>query len=601
MSEVRERDTIDDDYKWSLESIYEDDEAWEEDFEAVEELIERMEAYEGRLDESGAVLLEALEAKEDLERTVSTVTSYARMRWDEDTRRERYQALTSRAKTLAAEADAATSFIEPELQSLDPETIEDWIASVDGLGIYEHYIDDVIRLREHTRSAEVEELLADLSDVLGAPSDVYQIFHNADLTFPSVEDADGEEIEITVSNFTSLLQRPDRDVRRRVYESYFDTWGDYRNTVATAYSHVVKRERQLADARNYDSALEKSLSGPNIPVEVYDRLVDTIDDNLDALHRHVDLKRTMLDVDELQMWDLYAPIAEGENPELPYEDAVEHVTGAFDYLGDDYRTRVAEGIESQWVDVYENPGKRGGAYSGGTYDTQPFILMNYQDDINSMYTLAHELGHSLHSEFTSEAQPYIYGSYSIFIAEIASTVNEVLLTNHLLETEADPVFKQHVLDQSLERFRSVLYRQTMFAKFEREAHELAAAGEAITADRLDDIYGTIKSDFYEPAAIDDHIVREWMRIPHFYRPFYVFQYATGISAAVAIAADIIENGQPAADRYIDFLSLGSSEYPMDLLETAGVDMTTAAPIESAIDVYHDRLDQYEQVAEIDLA
>ena len=599
MSEVRERDAIDEEYKWSLESIYTDDEAWEADFDEVEELIEAVRTYEGRLDESGEVLLEALQAKEDLERLISTVANYARMRWDEDTRRERYQALTSRAKTLSAKASAATSYFEPEIQALDSETLDAWTDEVDGLEIYEHYLDDIHRLREHTRSAEVEELLADLSDVLDAPSDVYQIFHNADLSFPTVDDPEGEAVEITVSNFTSLLQEPDRDFRQRVYESYFDTWADYRNTVATAYSHVIKRERQMAAARNYDSALEKSLAGPNIPVEVYDRLVDTVDDNLDAIHRHVELKRDFLGVDQFQMWDLYTPMAPGDNPELPYEDAVEHVTEAFDYLGDDYRERVADGIESRWIDVYESRGKRGGAYSGGTYDTQPFILMNYQDDINSMYTLAHELGHSLHSEFASEEQPYVYADYSIFIAEIASTVNEVLLTNHLLETHDDPTFKQHVLDQSLERFRSVLYRQTLFAKFERQAHELAAEGEAVTADRLDDIYGSIKSDYYEPAAIDDHIVREWMRIPHFYRPFYVFQYSTGISAAVAIASDIIERGEPAAQRYLDFLSLGSSQYPMELLETAGVDMTTAAPIESAIEVYRDRLDQYEQLVDVE--
>lgn len=596
MSEVREREAIDKDYKWSLESIYEDDEAWEEDFEAVHELIEEVEAYEGRLADSGEVLLEALQANEALERKLSTVVSYARMRWDEDTRREQYQALTSRSKTLAAEASAASSYIEPELQSLDPAMLEAWVEEVDGLEVYDHYLDDVLRLREHTRSAEVEELLADLSDVLGAPGDVYQIFHNADLAFPSVEDAEGEEVEITISNFTSLLQRENRDFRRRVYETYFDTWGDYRNTVATTYSHVIKRERQLAAARNYDSALEKSLTGPNIPIEVYDRLVDTVDDNLAALHRHAELKRDFLEVDELRMWDLYTPMVGGENPEVSYEQAVEYVTDGLGYLGDDYQSRVVEGIESRWIDVYENHGKRGGAYSGGTYDTQPFILMNYQEDINSMYTLAHELGHSLHSEFASEEQPYVYADYSLFIAEIASTVNEVLLTNHLLETVDDPVFKQHILDQSLERFRSVLFRQTMFAKFERQAHELAAEGEAVTADRLDDMYGSIKASYYEPAVVDERIEREWMRIPHFYRPFYVFQYSTGISAAVAIAADIIEHGESAAKRYIDFLSLGSSQYPLDLLETAGVDMTTAAPIEAAIDVYHDRLDQYEAIA-----
>ncbi len=596
MSEVRERSEIDEEYTWSLGSIYADEEMWEEDFDEVGELIEQVTHFEGRLDEEGSVLLEALKAREQLLRTIQNVASYARMRWDEDTRRERYQALTARSKTLAADASSAVSYFEPEIQALDATTLEGWIEEVDGLGTYEHHLEDIHRLRDHTRSAEVEALLADLSDVLGAPSDIYQMFHNADLSFPSVDNSAGEPIEITVSNFTSLLRDADRDFRERVYTAYYETWADYRNTVATAYRHVIEGERQLAEARNFESALEKSLAGPNVPIEVYDRLVETVNDNLDAIHRHVELKRSILGVDELEMWDLYAPIGGEDDPTIAYEEATEHVTDALGLLGEDYRSRVAAGIESRWIDVYESRGKRGGAYSGGTYDTQPFILMNYQDDINSMYTLAHELGHSLHSEYTSEAQPYVYSGYTIFIAEVASTVNEVLLTHHLLETVDDEVFKRHVLDQALERYRSVLYRQTMFAEFERQAHELAAAGEAITADRLDTIFHDLKSSYYAPANVDDHIAREWMRIPHFYRPFYVFQYSTGISAAVAIAADIIDRGEPAAQQYREFLELGSSRYPIELLEAAGVDMTTSEPIESAIDVYRRRLDEFEQTA-----
>lgn len=597
MSTVQERSDIDREYKWSLESIYGDESAWEEDFEEVESLIEEVASYEGRLDDSGETLLAALQASEDLSRKVATVFAYARMRWDEDTRRDRYQGLTTRTRSLLARARGASSFIEPELQQLDPDTLQSWIDDVDGLEVYDHYLDDVMRLREHTRSPEVEELLADLSDVLDAPGDIYSMFHNADLAFPTIEDADGESIEITNSNFTSLLQRTDRDFRKRVYDAYYDEWEQYRNTVATSFRHTLERERKLASARNYDSALEMSLSGPNVPVEVYDRLVDTIDANLDAVHRHARLKGDILGVEELCMWDLYAPMAAEEAPTIEYEEATEYVTNGLGLLGEEYRSRVEEGIESRWIDVYENRGKRGGAYSGGTYDTQPFILMNYQDDISSMYTLAHELGHSLHSEFTSEEQPYVYADYSIFIAEVASTVNEVLLTHHLLETVDDENVQRHVLDQSLERYRSVLYRQTMFADFERRAHQVVADGEAITADRLDELFSERKAAYYEPASLDARIEREWMRIPHFYRPFYVFQYATGISAAVAIASDIIDRGEPAATRYIDFLGLGSSQYPIDLLKSAGVDMTTAAPIEAAIDVYHRRLDEFEQLIE----
>ncbi len=597
MSEVLTRDDIEEEYKWSLESIYPDDEAWESDFEAVEGLIDEMGSFEGRVSESGDTLLDILQTRERLYRKLSMVVSFARMRWDEDTRRERYQALTSRSKRLSARAQSAASFVEPELQQLDPEILEDWLDTIDGLATYEHYLDDVMRQRPHTRSAEVEQLLADLSDVLGASGDIYSMFHNADLKFPTVEDTDGEPVEITQSNFTTLLKDPDRSFRHDVYDAYFDRWGEFRNTVATAFRHNLERERTLSQARDFDSARQMNLFGPNVPTVVYDRLVETVEGNLEVLHRHVELKRDVLGVDDLQMWDIYAPLASDDDPTVEYQDATHHVIDSLGLLGEDYQSRVATGIESRWVDVYENRGKRGGAYSGGTYDTQPFILMNYQDDISSMYTLAHELGHSLHSEFTSEEQPYVYSHYSIFIAEVASTVNEVLLTHHLLETVDDPTFQRHILDQALERYRGVLYRQTLFADFEQQAHRLAAEGEAITADQLDEVFFDLKSTYYEPAVLDDHIAMEWMRIPHFYRPFYVFQYSTGISAAVAIAKDIIERGEPAAQNYIEFLGLGSSQYPLDLLETAGVDMTTSAPIESAIDVYRERLDQFETAIE----
>ncbi|MFW6448357.1 MAG: oligoendopeptidase F [Halobacteriota archaeon] len=597
MSAVPDRSEIDEAYTWDLAAIFEDDDAWEAEFEAVSALVEGMTDFEGRVGESGETLLAAIEHRDELFRRLSTLVSYARMRRDEDTRRDHYQGLSARSNVLASRARGAASFLEPEIQAIDPDRLEGWVAEVDGLETYEHYLDDVVRKRPHTRSAEVEELLADLSNVLDAPGDIYTMFHNADLAFPDVEDPEGEAVELTQNTFVTLLKRSDRDFRRRVYEAYYDRWGEYRNTVATAYRNVLERDAALAEARDFEDAREMHLFEPNVPTAVYDRLVDTVAENLDPLHRHVDLKRRALGVDELRMWDLYAPMSGGADPEIPYEDAVSYVVGALGALGDDYRDRVEAGVESRWIDVYENRGKRGGAYSAGTYDTQPYILMNYQEDVESMYTLAHELGHSLHSEYTSEHQPFIYADYSLFLAEVASTVNEVLLTHHLLEAVEDPSLRLRVLDASLERFRSVLFRQAMFADFERRVHDLATAGEAVTADTLDEVYHDRKATYYAPAASDERIAREWMRIPHFYRPFYVFQYSTGISAAVAIAADIIERGGPAARRYLDFLGLGSSDYPLELLRAAGVDMATAAPIESAIDVYRERLDQFEATLE----
>jgi len=592
MSSVPDRAEVDEDYKWDLESIYATDDDWEAAYAAVKDRLETLSSYEGQATEDAETLHTVLELRGEIMREVSKVFSYARMRRDEDTTDQHYQGLTAKGQALYSEAQSAASFVEPEIQSLTREEIDAMIDDEPALAEYDHYFDDVLRQKPHTRSAEIEGLLADLGEVTGSPGEIYNMLANADVEFPTVEDPDGEAVEITQSNFTTLQKRQDRAFRKEVYEQYYDEWETYRNTVATSYKNSVKADVKLARAHNYDTAREAALDDSNVPVEVYDTLVDTVRSNLDKLHRHADLKRQALGVDELRMWDVYMPMTESESPDVEYEQAKEHVVAALGALGDDYQERVAEGLESRWVDVYENEGKQSGAYSGGTYDTQPFILMNYQDDISSMYTLAHELGHSLHSELTSETQPYVYSDYEIFVAEVASTVNEALLTHHLLDTVEDEQFRRHVLNEYLERFRSTLYRQTMFADFEHRAHELEEAGEPLTADRLDELYGDLKREFYEPAAVDDRIAREWMRIPHFYRAFYVYQYATGISAAVALAQGILEEGEPAAERYREFLSLGSREYPLDLLDVAGVDMRSPEPIEQALSAYDERLDQF---------
>jgi len=595
MSSVPERSELSEEHTWDLASIYASDDDWEAAYEDVASRLEALEAYEGRLTESGETLLEALELRDEIHREAEKVSAYARMRSDEDTRDQQYQALRARASSLMADVSSATSFFGPELQDCTREELQALVEEAPELETYEHYFDDVLRMKPHTRSAEVEELLSDLGEVLGAPSDAYSMLTDADLEFPTVEDPDGDAVEISQANFTKLLKNPDREFRQTVHESFFETLGDVRNTIGATMKNQVKKDVKLAEARNYDTARAAALDGSNIPTEVYDNLVDTVDDNLDKLHRHVDLKRQALDVDEVQMWDLYMPIVDSESPEIPYEEAKEHVVEAVAPLGEDYQNRVAEGLESRWVDVYENRGKRSGAYSGGTYDTQPFILMNYQDDISSMFTLAHELGHSLHSQYTSEKQPYVYSDYEIFVAEVASTVNEALLVNHLLDTVEDDHFRKHILNEYLERFRSTLYRQTLFADVEHRLHSLAEDGEALTPDRVDEVYGERKEAYYANAVVDDHIRREWMRIPHFYYNFYVFQYSTGISAAVALVQDILAEGQPAADRYLDFLKRGSSEYPLELLRAAGVDMSTSDPIERALDVYDERLEQAEEL------
>jgi len=593
MSSVPERSEIDREYTWDLDSIYASEAEWESAFEEVSERVEDLAAYEGRATEDAATLAELLEVREDLLRDVSEVRTYASLRSSEDTRNQEYQALSARAETLATEVRSAASFLEPELQQLSREDVETFMAEEPALEEYDHYFDDVLRMKPHTRSAEVEELLADLSEVTGAPSDIYGMLSNADMEFPTVEDPDGEPVEITQGNFTKLQKHPDREFRQSVHEAFYDRWAEVRNAVGTSLKHGVKSDVRLAQARNYDTARQAALDGPNVPVSVYDTLLETVRDNLDALHRHAELKRRVLDVDDLRMWDLYTSLTGDEGPEVPWEEAVEHVVAAVEPLGEAYQSRMAEGLESRWVDVYENRGKRSGAFSSGTYDTQPFILMNYQDDVASMFTLAHELGHSMHSELAKEAQPWQYASYDIFVAEVASTVNEALLTHHLLETVDDDEFRLHVLDEFLERVRSTLYRQTMFADFELQIHRLAEEGAALTPDRFDERYSDLKAEFYEPAVVDERIAREWMRIPHFYYNYYVYQYATGISAAMAIVERIREEGEAAAADYREALELGGREYPIEVLRTAGVDLTTSGPVESALDVYREYLTEME--------
>jgi len=431
--------------------------------------------------------------------------------------------------------------------------------------------------------------------VTGASGEVYNMLANADMEFPAVEDPEGEPRRITLDNFTTLQKDSDRDFRQRVYEAFYDEWETVRNAVGTAYKNTVRTNVKLADARNYDTARQAALDDANVPVAVYDALVETVHDNLDVLHRHADLKRERLGVEELAMWDLYTPMTETESPTVEYEQAMEWVTESVAPLGETYQDRLAEGLGSRWVDVYETEGKQSGAYSSGTYDSQPYILLNYQDDISSMFTLAHELGHSMHSDVASEAQPYVYSGYEIFVAEVASTVNETLLTHHLLETVEDEQFRRHVLDEYLERFRSTLLRQTMFAEFEHRAHAHAEDDGALTADWLDDCYHDLKRDYYEPADVDDRIAREWMRIPHFHYGFYVYQYATGISAAVALAEGILEGSEPAAQRYREFLSKGSRDYPLELLRGAGVDMASSEPVESALGVYDEYLEEFSRL------
>ena len=591
MSSVPERSDIDEAHKWDLRSIYVDDETWETAYEATADRIDELREYEGDVTEDAATLLELLELREEVFRELQQVMTYAQLRSAEDTRNQEYQAMSAKASSLGSAASSAISYLNPELQSLTEEAVGEFVDEEPALADYEHYLDDVLRMKPHTRSAEVEEVLADLSEVTDAPSEIYSMLTNADMTYGVVEDPDGEEMEITQANFTKLQTNPDREFRRRVHETFYDEWEDVRNTVGTSLEKAVREHTVSAEIRDYDSARAAALDGSNVPVEVYDTLVDTVDANLGVLHRHAELKEAALGVDQLESHDLYMSLTGDQGPDVEYDQAVEWVTDAVEPLGEAYQERMAEGLDSRWVDVYENRGKRSGAFSSGTYDTQPYILMNYQDDIASMYTLAHELGHSMHSELAGDAQSWHDASYEIFVAEIASTVNETLLTHHLLDTVDDDGLRTHVLDEYLERFRSTLFRQTMFAAFEQRIHERLETGDALTPDAFDEIYADLKSDYYAPAELTGGIEREWERIPHFYYNFYVYQYATGISAAAAIVERVLDEGEPAAADYREMLAAGGSEYPLDVVELAGIDMASPDPIESAVGIYDEYLDE----------
>ena len=587
---VPERDEIDEEDKWNVSKLYTEDEL-EQEKNNIKEMLQDIKDRSDTFTDSGDNLLEMLDLYSEMMRKVSKLSRYASHRSDEDTRKQEFQALKAEVQGLSAQISSQTAFIDPEIQKLDEEELEKMIESTDGLEKYSHYLDEILRMKEHTRSEEVENVLGQLSDVLDASSESYSMLTNADIEFPSVE-KDGEEVQITQANFGKLLKKNDRSFRKKVFEGFYDTFDDYTNTIGTTFSKNVRSNVKMSGIRGYGSARERALDSSNIPVKVYDNLVETVEDNLDALHGHVELKKEALDVEELNMWDVYMPITEDEEPEISFEEAKDYIIEALQPLGDKYVERVEEAFDKRWIDIYENKGKRSGAYSGGAYDTPPYILMNYQDDVSSMYTLAHEMGHSMHSYFTNENQPYVYSNYDIFVAEVASTVNEALLTRYLMENAENERIKRHALNHSLENFRNTLFRQTLFADFEHRAHREIEEGGTITHERATEIYGNLKEKWYEPAEIDDRIRQEWMRIPHFYYNFYVYQYSTGMSAAMTLSQKILSEGP---EDYLEFLKTGSSKYPLEALKVAGVDMSSPEPVEQAIDIYRERIEDAEDL------
>lgn len=594
--ETRTREQIDPKYKWNIREMYPDEEQWKIDYKTVEDKAKDFTSYSGRLGESPKVLLEAMQKKDNIWLILERVYTYARMKKDEDNRVTQYQAMSDKAGTLIAKTSSYLSFFIPELLEIPEEKLRGFLEAEEGLKLYKHAINDILREKAHVLSKPEENLLAQLGEITGATNDVFTMINNADIKFGSIIDEDGDEVEVTHGRYIGLMESHDRRVRKEAFEHMYKAYGDLKNTLATNYNYNTKTDVITARIRKYGSAREAALSGDNIPAEVYDNLIDTVNSRLDLLHRYVEVRRKLLKVEEVHMYDMYVPLVEMPKNEISYEKALDIMSEGLAPLGGDYLKRMNDGLAAGWVDVYENEGKTSGAYSFGSYDSMPYILLNYNGKLKDVFTIVHEMGHSMHSWYTRKNQPFTYGGHSIFTAEVASTVNEALLMHHLLENSKDPEEKKYLLNLYIEEFRTTLFRQTMFAEFEKMTHEAVENGEVLTAEWLCDEYAKLNRKYFgEKVSYDPQIAMEWSRIPHFYRAFYVYKYATGYSAATAISSKILNEGPAARDAYIEFLKTGESDYPIELLKIAGVDMSTPKPIIQAMDAFEKLIVEIEKL------
>lgn len=591
---AKQRSEIDPLCKWRLEDIYQNEDEWERDFNSIGASLEKVQEYQGKLGSSAETMLQAFQDIEELERRGEKLYVYARMRRDENNGDNRYQALADRIETLSIHIGSATAFLVPELSSLEKPKILDFMAENPALKLYEHYFDELWRQKEHILSFEEEKLLAMSADLAAASKNIFTMLNNADIKFPSIKDENGQEVELTKGRLGRFLESYDRRVRKEAFEGLYDSYGKLKNTLGSTLSASIKGDIFYSRARRYPNSLSAALDSDNISTEVYDNLIKTVHGKLPYLHRYIKLRKKLLGLDELHFYDLYVPLVNEYKMEIPYEKALKMVMEGIAPLGDEYAQKMKEGLNSGWIDVYENEGKTSGAYSWGVYDTHPYVLMNYDQKLDDLFTLAHEMGHSLHSAYSNQAQPYVYSRYPIFLAEVASTVNESLLIDYLIKRSTDREEKLYLINHYLEQFRGTVYRQTMFAEFEKLTHEKAEAGEALTPELFNQLYLDLNRSYYgTELVLDEQIALEWGRIPHFHSAFYVYKYATGFSAATAIKEMIEDEGQAAVKRYLEFLQSGGSDYPVKLLQKAGVDLTTPQPIEKALDFFAELLDQAE--------
>lgn len=598
MSEVkklRRRDEIPESDKWRIDKIYETPAKWNEELSKLKEEAPKLKDFEGKLgnkEDLKAFLL----LNEKLSRKLGKLYVYAHMRSHEDTSNPEMQSLVNKIDPYSAEFSSYTAYFVPEILSLKEGTIENFINEDKDLKQYKIYFEMILNEKPHILSKEVESVLASVSDCLGAPESIYSMLTNSDMTFGEIVDESGRKVELTEGNYISFIKSKDRKVREAAFKLLFGTYKKYENTLATSLTSSIKNFVFESKTRKYNSSLEASLKPNNIPVEVYYNALKTVDENMDALHRYVRIKKRLLNLEEIHMYDLYVPVIECKKEHLEYKDAISLVQEGLKPLGKEYLDIFNEGINEGWIDVYENKGKRSGAYSWGSYDTMPYVLLNYNYELNDASTLAHEMGHSIHSYYTRKTQPYIYGDYSLFCAEVASTTNEILLIHHLIEKETDKNKKLYLINQELEQIRTTVFRQLMFAEFELKTHEAIENGESLTSEVLCKMWKDINIKYFgEDMNVDEEISIEWARIPHFYSDFYVYQYATGYAAASSFANSILSKGEEAVEKYKGFLKAGGSMYPIDTLKMAGVDMTTSKPLKDTLDRFNELLDMLEEI------
>ena len=594
---AKQRNEIEEKYTWDLRTIFPTDEAFEAELAQVSEEVKKAASLAGHLLDSADSLLTTTEVQLDLMRRIEKLYSYAHMKNDQDTRVAKYQEYQAKGMTLYSEFGQSFAFYEPEFMAITEEQYQAFLAEQPGLQLYQHYFDKLLKKKAHILTQREEELLAGAGEIFGAAGETFAILDNADIVFPMVHDEDGNEVQLSHGNYITLVESKNREVRKEAYEALYSVYEQYQHTYAKTLQTNVKVHNYNAKVRKFSSAREAALSADFIPESVYDSLVSAVNKHLPLLQRYIALRAKILGISDLKMYDMYTPLSETDY-KFTYEEALAKSEEVLAILGEDYLSRVKTAFSERWIDVHENQGKRSGAYSGGSYDTNAFMLLNWQDTLDNLFTLVHETGHSMHSSYTRETQPYVYGDYSIFLAEIASTTNENILTEKLLEEVEDDATRFAILNHFLDGFRGTVFRQTQFAEFEHAIHKADQEGQVLTSEFLNELYADLNEKYYGLKKEDNpQIQYEWARIPHFYYDYYVFQYSTGFAAASALAEKIVHGSQEDKDKYLDYLKAGNSDYPLNVIKKAGVDMEKEDYLNAAFAVFERRLDEFEALVE----